>query len=425
MFVLSNLCTGSAPNLEIFLREDGLQAVIVAMNRNKQAAAILKSASEICSMASGFGRRAFQVGGIAGNVAEALISTIRIHHKKHADAVGSAMQALHYVFHLHEAEMPKADVLEALITCTRALPHDVGRQMVACIMFRSLCCDEERMMQTMWREGVITIVLRALDLLLSSRDLESVLKDSGCSLQDILTTCTSTISKVYAHATGNREQSGLHVLPRAMRMLSQNVRVQGSATNALRLAVTNHVKKASHVGKEGFETIFQGMYEFRRPAVDPQVQIHTKEFQAVAIELIATATKSEDPSVIDILRGAECTKAVIAVTKAYAADIFVAQSGVRALAGILTRKVIPEIRIRVISQGAPEALCAAMSKHKEDLIVSLTSYPVLLTLTREHISCVDAETCHRIVSLSSIASSVRCSHTHTAILCLQTRAWAH
>jgi hypothetical protein len=365
--LLDEVCRKSAQNREVLFKEGAFQALVATMNLQRQNTKILEIVCKICCTML-IPKRVLE-GDVAHSAALALINTIRAHHTKGGSILRFAMGALNHLFAEHKkAHIPKEAAIQACTLGMRAATQGFHEQLFGCLILRHLCEeDDKHVMETMWREGVVNLVLTALDLFTST---QAHMANHARSLEDTLRKCTATISYVQAHAMEPRTEPGLSVISRAMRMFPQCIELQGSATKFLRDAVMNHIDNATHMGKGGLEAVFAAMRVFKTPSSDsqPNTLLREQQFQAAALFVIHIAMKARDPHILEVLMRPECAQAVIAVMDAYHADIFVVRQGCFALLYFVNMPVSKEVKSR-IRQEAVETVLSAITTYKDDYLM--------------------------------------------------------
>ncbi len=265
--VLIRLNTECEDWKQMFYAENGMDALVMAMNHHRANAQLLSAACNF--MRQALGPECVLDGSLWQSAAEAVVSFINTHHTQHSSSMQMAVDAIYHLSLYNIQDIIKADVVEAIALCMlRACPEDMVTQTTGCAIFHNLLAGGSQVIGNMAKHGALKATIGAMELMVTSDDMDRktdmpkqkkhhVLHQEN--LHSVMHLCMSVVLAIFDNAEEPREEPGLDVLARTMRAKIQLHDLQHGAMRAMICATENCPQNASIIGEEGVRATFDAM----------------------------------------------------------------------------------------------------------------------------------------------------------------------
>jgi hypothetical protein len=422
-YILFKLCSKVQANRVTFRKEGGFQSLVAAMRRHKENASLQEETCSFFQVALGHDNHEKVLNAsVARDIAQAVANTILTHCAKHPNISKVCMGALFHLSAGYMEDIPKESSMEAMILGMRVCPKDFEVQMIACRVFSRLLMSGEAIAQKMWQKGVTTMILTAMDVMMSMEGGALALEYQH-QLPDLLQQCINAICGIYESSagSGSREEPGLNVIARAMATGTnlQHFLLQSDGMHAFYMTISNCKENGKHIGKKGVAAVLRGMKAHKHP--DPTIQVrgmlalsvlcstgagfqehllqqpqieflleqiqsrvNERDVQMAALMMFRGLAKDQGQHVLGLMVTRGCVKAIVQGLTRHSRKPDLVREGCAALADIVASSLSGEMRKLLLQQGAGDAVLRVMAANAVDAAVQYHGSRFLMGIMNRH-----------------------------------------
>jgi hypothetical protein len=290
--LLKRLCSGNPPNQRVFVREKGVSAVVSAMRSHPEDVDVQAGACEVlkCTCIP-LTHEAEDSKAQKRSIAAAVVTAMKA-LGSHEKTVGLGMQVLRAVTpepqsmrdfeagrDVFDKEL-QANILEVVMHAMRAYPRNSAIQSDGCGLCYYFATYLEENCDILWNSDATRLFLAAMECIIQ----DDALDKSDSKVQEALVIACRIMFIIHPQVpedTPARDQPGLSIIARAMKVCRENSNLQEAGISALSKATHENVKNTEYVG--GSEALFLIVDGIRRGMAD-------RRFQPIAFRTLINLT---------------------------------------------------------------------------------------------------------------------------------------